>query len=126
MCKVVVTCNCKGGGGDFGAMVGLVAVAVAAVSVVPIVIGFLTSLVVALVTVAGIAVGGWVLKGVLTTAVEEVSLHLHNRRMARIYPHVAQQLGYDFHQQQRPALPEAPPPRRKAEILEARVIRRGE
>lgn len=123
MCTVKVTCNCGSGDGGFGTMVGLAAIAVTAVTVVPVIIGFLTSLVVALVTAVGIVTAGWVLKGVAVTAIEEYSLHRHNRRMAAIYPHVAQQLGYAP-----PVQPALPPSgdRLKAHIVEARVVRRGE
>jgi hypothetical protein len=129
MCQISVTCSCRRGGPDtlmIGAILGaalLLGPAVAAL------VGLVASLVTAVVTAAcvsvGIAVAGWVVKGVAVAAIEEVGLRRHNRRMAAIYPHVARQLGLPGPQPSTPpALPAAVPRRVvDVEVLEVRRAR---
>jgi hypothetical protein len=122
MCQISVTCCCRRGGSDWP-MIG--AILVAAVVVGPAVaalVGLVASLITAIVTAAcvsaGIVVGGWVLKGVATAAIEEVGLRRHNKRMAAIYPHVARELGLPGPQPSTPALPAARPRR----VVDLKVI----
>jgi hypothetical protein len=125
MCQVSVTCCCRRGGSDWP-MIGAVLVAAFLVGpAVAALVGLVASLITAIVTAVcvsvGIVVGGWVLKGVATAAIEEAGLRRHNRRMAAIYPHVARELGLPGPQLSTPALPAAQPRRMvDLEVIELR------
>lgn len=132
MTKVTINNYCghgSGGGGGGSDWVPLVALVGVAVVVGPLVgaaiaalVGMVTAIVTGLVVSVGIGAAAWVVKNVAVAAIDAHATRQHNLAMARIYPDVARQLGLPGPPPQ--ALP--PGERFRAEVIDAKVIRRGE